>query len=116
MDETVLENVDRDFVPFAVGKFTIVHFGKEEAFDLNSLLSDYLVHAVTFAVAWCKIDDFVVSSIIEGDLPFGFIDSDHVVVNVQFSIKEYHSNSIHFCLEPTERDLSGLELIIQRGI
>jgi hypothetical protein len=51
MDETVLENVDRDFVPFAVGKISIIHFWEEEAFDLDSLLSDYLVHAVTFAIA-----------------------------------------------------------------
>ena len=101
MDETVLENVDRDFVPFAVGKISIVHFWKEETFDFDSLLSDYLVHAVPFAIAGCKIDDFVKSCIIEGDLTFGFIDSDHVVVNVQFSIKEYDSYSMHFCLEPT---------------
>jgi hypothetical protein len=51
MDETVLENVDTDFVPFAVGKSSIVHFWKEETFNLYSLLSDYLVHAVTFAIA-----------------------------------------------------------------
>lgn len=100
MDETVLENVDRNFIPFAVGKFVIVHFGKEEAFDLNSLLPDYLVHAVAIALAWCKIDSFVEGSIVKGDLTFGFIDTDLVVVNVQFSVKEYNSDPIHFGFEP----------------
>ena len=100
MDETILENVDGDFVPFAVGKFTIVHFWKEEAFDLNSLLPDYLVHAVAVALACCKIDGFVERSIVKRDLTFGFIDTDLVVINVQFSVKEYHSYPIHFGFEP----------------
>jgi hypothetical protein len=100
MDETVLENVDRDFVPFTVGKFTIVHFGKEEAFDLNSLLPDYLVHAVAVALACCKIDGLIECSIVKGDLTFGFIDTDLAVINVQFFVKEYHSYPIHFGFEP----------------
>ncbi len=100
MDETILENVDRNFIPFAVGNFTIVHFWKEEAFDLNSLLSDYLVHAIAIALACCKIDGFVEESIVKGDLTFGFINNDLVVVNVQFSVKEYNSDPIHFGFEP----------------
>ncbi len=33
VDETVLENVDRDFVAFALGEFAVAHFGKQKAFD-----------------------------------------------------------------------------------
>jgi hypothetical protein len=113
VDETVLENVDRDFVAFALGEFAVAHFGKQKAFDWDDFFANNIVHVVAFALAGCEVDGFVENSVIERYLASGLVNFNHTVINVELSIKENHPNSMHFGFEPAPRDLSRLDLHCQ---
>lgn len=82
VDETVLENIDWDFVAFAMGKLAIAHFGKQETFYRDYLFANDLVHVVALALAGCEVDGFVDSSVIERYLASGFINPHHTIINM----------------------------------